>query len=321
VEKLLAYEHPFLGLLPERNVGELIVRYVYPDSGSDAAGLQAGDRIQRIDGVEYNDAEALRVEIARREVGTSVRVTVQRDEKPVELDVVLGSLPVGIEAQLPPAHDDLALEGVRDVDVGVVEIKIPAEPNACVAVVPVDYNPRIAYSLVVYLTAPGPFDRDPFVERWQQLGQDNDVIVIAPQPKGAKQWTRTEVDFIRKTVDHAIATYHIDPTRVVVYGHQAGGAMAYLTGFQHRELFTGVVAVDAGLPLRMKLPDNDPISRMAIYTTLVKSSRLAERVELGIAAFREMKYPITVKEVPSPRDLNEGEITELVRWIDALDRI
>lgn len=320
-EKLLAYEHPFLGVLPRRNVDGIVVRYVYPESGNHTAGLQAGDQIQLLDGKPYNDTESLRTEIARREVGAKVRVTVLRADKPVELEVVLGSLPNRIEEQLPPAHDDLPLEGARTVDVGVVDIKIPEEPNACVAVVPVDYNPRVAYGMVVYLTAPGAFDRDQFAERWRQHGEDSDLIVLAPQPKNAKQWTRTEVDFIRKTVDQAIATYNIDRTRVVIYGHQAGGAMAYLTGFQFRELFTGIVAVDAGLPMRTQLPDNDPISRLAIFTTLVKSSRLAERVEQGIKQLGEMKYPVTVKEVSAQRELEGGELTELVRWIDALDRI
>ncbi len=319
-DKLLAYEHPFLGVLPQRNVDGIVVRYVYPESGGAAAGMQAGDRIQALNGQAFNEAEALRTEIARREIGTNVRVTVLREEKPVELDVVLGALPSRIEEELPPAHEEIPLEGERVVDVGVIDITIPEEANQCVAVVPVDYNPRLSYSLVVYLTAPGPFDRDAFVQRWQQLGQDNGLIVLAPQPIDAKQWTRTEVDFIRKTVDQAIGTYSVDPTRVVIYGHQAGGSMAYLAGFEHRELFRGVVAVDAGLPSRMQIPDNDPINRMAIYTTLVKSSPIVERVELGIAAFREMKYPITVNETSSPRELNAGETSELMRWIDALDR-
>jgi serine protease Do len=320
-EKLLPYEHPFVGLLPRRNVDGVVVRYVYPDSGASDAGLQPGDRIESLDGQKYDDPEMLRTEIARREVGDGLQLTIQRDGKSLELEVVLGSLPTRIEDQLPAARDDVPLAGVRQVDVGVVDIKIPEVPNACVAVVPVSYNPQVSYGLIVYLPAPGKFDRDELVDRWKELGEASDLIVLAPQPKSDKQWTRTEVEFIRKTVDQAIATYNIDPTRVVVYGHQAGGAMAYLTAFQSPELFSGVIAVDAGLPARMQLPDNDPISRIAIYTTLVKSSRLAERVNQGIEKFREMKYPVTVKEVPLPRDLNEDEIDELARWIDALDRI
>jgi len=320
-EKLLPYEHPFLGLLPRRNVDGNVVRYVYPDSGASDAGLQVGDRVELLDGMPYNDPESLRTEIARREVGTRVRLTVQRDNKPIELDVVLGSLPVRIEDQLPAARDDVPLAGVRQVAVGVVEIKIPEAPNTCVAAVPLSYNPQVSYGLVVYLPKPGEFDRDKFADRWKKLGEASDLIVISPQPKNDKHWTPTEVEFIKKTVDQAIATYNIDPTRVVVYGHQAGGAMAYLTAFQSRELFSAVVVVDASLPMRMRLPDNDPIKRMAIYTTLVKSSRVAKRVEQSIETFRQMKYPVTVKGLTFPRDLDDGETADLVRWIDALDRI
>ena len=50
IDKLVPYEHPFLGLLPLRdpaaNPGGVVVRFVYPGSGAAAAGLQPGDRIQ-----------------------------------------------------------------------------------------------------------------------------------------------------------------------------------------------------------------------------------------------------------------------------------
>ncbi len=39
-------------------------------------------------------------------------------------------------------------------------------------------------------------------------------------------------------------------------------------------------------------------------------------------ALREKKFPVTEKDLgKKPRDLNDDELSELVRWIDTLDRI
>jgi poly(3-hydroxybutyrate) depolymerase len=205
--------------------------------------------------------------------------------------------------------------------VGIVEIKIPEEPNQCIAYVPASYNASVAYGVLVWLHAPGGFDRDELVNRWKEHCEKNDLILLAPKSADPSKWLPTEVALVRKTIDDVLGRYNIDRTRIVLHGYQAGGAMAYLVAFAHRDVVRGLAVVDAPLPSRSRPPDNDPVQRLAIYTTASGKSSLAEQLSAGIKRLEEMKYPVTVKTLTEPRYLNDEEVAELVRWVDTLDRI
>jgi cytochrome c1 len=94
-----------------------------------------------------------------------------------------------------------------------------------------------------------------------------------------------------------------------------------LFAFRNRELARGVVAVDAAMPARLRVPDTDPVYPLAILTTQAAQSRVAERVEQAVQQMRDMKYPVTVLPMDTARALNEQELEQVVRWIDMLDRI
>jgi poly(3-hydroxybutyrate) depolymerase len=148
------------------------------------------------------------------------------------------------------------------------------------------------------------------------------LILLAPKSADSQKWERTEVDFVHKALEDVLANYNVDRTRVVVAGYQGGASMAYLMGFTHHELVRGIAAVDAALPARTKPPANDPIFRLAFYTTTAEQSPLAKRIEAGVKQLRDQKYPVTVRDLGErSRRLNDEERAELIRWIDTLDRI
>ena len=201
-------------------------------------------------------------------------------------------------------------------------MRFPREANKCVAYLPANYDPRRTYGLFVSLHPPGEFDTDATIDRWDEVCQANDLILLLPQSDDTSRWLPTEESFIRKTIDEALNRFPIDPTRIVIHGYQAGGAMAYLVAFKHRDVVRGVVAIDAALPLRMARPDNDPVQRLAIVTGAPEKSRLHGRIVSGIEALRERKFPVTVFQLgPEPRPLDADELGELGRWVDSLDRI
>lgn len=67
----------------------VIVEYVDPDSGADQAGLQRGDIITDIDNTGIKTFEELIDYIQSQEIGSSVTVTVKRDDQTLTLTVVL----------------------------------------------------------------------------------------------------------------------------------------------------------------------------------------------------------------------------------------
>ncbi len=112
---LEAYAQPFLGILPVRDdpTPGVEVRYVYPKSPADAAGIMAGDRVLKIGPVPPPGQPAVLQQVAGRDMlastlenvppGTEVRVEVKRKagNKVETLTVKLGELPDGVPERLP----------------------------------------------------------------------------------------------------------------------------------------------------------------------------------------------------------------------------
>ncbi|MBW3599596.1 MAG: PDZ domain-containing protein [Planctomycetes bacterium] len=322
--KLEPYVHPFLGVLPMREAGDekgVAVRYVYPASPAAEVGIVEGDRLVSLDGEEIADAAALREKFANLEPGAKVKIGFVDEDEEKETEVTLAKLPEEVPGELPPAHGEVEAPEQAPVT-GEVAIKLPEEPNDCVAYVPPTYNPQTPHGVVIWLHKPGAFDKDALLERWKQPCEDFDLILLAPQSADPARWLPTEVEFIRKAFDDLAGRYAIDPQRVVVHGHDAGGAMALLTAFANREVIRGAAAVEAAIPSRVTPPANDPLERMALYFTTAAGSQLKERVKEQAEQLREMGYPVTVHDLGAqPRYLNDDEVHELARWVDSLDHL
>lgn len=79
-----------LGL--DRPVG-VLVKAIYTGGPADRAGLRPGDVVRAVDGREVDDPEALRFRVATREVGSTIRLSVLRGGRPLEVSVPLGRPP------------------------------------------------------------------------------------------------------------------------------------------------------------------------------------------------------------------------------------
>lgn len=321
IDKLVPYEHPFLGLLPLRS-GEVVqVRYVYPNSPAAAAGLKPGDRIAALGETAVTSAGQLRELVANLEPKTKITLQIERDGQRESLEFTPGSLPTDIPAELPPALSEAPPAPADKPATGLIDIKLPEVKNECVAFVPETYHPAVPHGLVVLVPPPGRLDRDKLAERWKAVCQERHLIVLAPQSAAADKWQPTETEFIRKTLDEILGRYNIDPTRIATYGYQAGGAMAFLAGLEHRDRVRAIIAVDA-LPPRVKLPTNDPINRLAFFLAKADKSPPPAVYKALVTRFKQEKLPVTEQSLGAEsRDLTADELAQLGRWIDTLDRI
>lgn len=323
VREIAPYQRPFLGILPRRvargTTSGVIIRYVYPDSPAARAGLLVGDRLVLLDGKPLADAGDLALQLSSFEVGSRVRLVVERGAEALQREVVLASEPEAIPLDLPPARDALPLPQDRP-DVGSIALKLPEFQQDCLLYVPENYDPRFGYGIVLWLHGPDGFQQEALVARWKQLCADHDQILVAPRALDPAQWGRGDVEFIRKVLDDVRSRYTIDPQRVAAHGYQTGGAMAFVLAFTLRETIRGVAAVDAPLPVPP--PENDPLKRLTILLTTARQSRYAGQITPAIAGLRERKYPVTViDQGEQGRYLSDEEFAQLVRWLDSLDKL
>jgi serine protease Do len=339
VERLVPYEHAFLGIGPShrvRNAAQdaaqptrtgVFVREVFTGSAAEKAGVRPGDRIIRGDDVELADGEALRSFLANRQPGDAFQLHWRRGEEALQAEVILGSLPTDLAVATtdPTEEPDAAAPAVaaeKPPETGRLEWKVPEEPNQGIAFVPTNYDPRNTYGVLVLVLPPGQQDLGAVIEPWKSVCESQGLILIVPQPEDATRWSPTEAAFLRKAVEQAQRRYAVDPQRIVVLGREAGGAMAVFSAFRHRDTFRGLVIEDAAIPPGIGLPDNEPLQRLAVLMSLPKDSPLRQPMEAAATALREQKFPVTTIDHAEKTSAWEGDARDsLARWINSLDRM
>jgi serine protease Do len=322
VEKLEPYEHPLLGVLPDRNFDQqgAQVRHVYVDSPAQQVKLQQGDIITHINSEIVADHNALRLVLSNFEPQDELTLTYLRNNEPTTVSLELGSIPQ--QAPTISAHAVPTAEApANTLATGLIDLKLPEEKNECVAIIPTNYRHDVPHALIVWLQAPGKPDNEDLQTQWIALAEQYHAIVLAPQSADPARWNPNEVDFIRKTIDNILSLYTIDRNRIVIHGQQAGGSMSYLVGFAHRDLIRGVAPVDAALPVRAALKANDPGERLAFYAFDVKESKLAKASAAGIKRLTAAKYPVTTILLNNKAGLSDNDRLQFLQWVDSLDRI
>ncbi len=295
------------------------MRYVYPDSPAAKAGIERGDRIVSIAGKPITTPQNLQEHLAALEPLETVKMEIDRGGTRKSLEAKLATLPEAVPESLPPARTSKPPADDPVAITGKLTIKIPEAPNDCLVYIPEHYNSHVPHGLVVWLHPAGGLKDDELIDRWKSICNAFDLILLAPKSADPAHWQRTEAEFVRKAIDDVLQKYNIDRSRIVVVGHEAGGAMAYLVALTERDLIRGVAALNAALPLGLKPPANDPIERLAIFSTVAKTS--SPPIEASIKQFREAKYPVTQLDVgETQRPLNGDELKTLARWVDTLDR-
>ena len=328
IAKLEPYRLPFLGMLPLRDAAGdapgVVVRYVYPDGGAVKAGIMGGDRLTAINGAAIASRAELLEKIAAGKIKDKVRVGLTRGDESLEIEVALGHLPDGAPAELPPARADRpAFVGERPA-VGRQSLKLPEAAADAVIYIPEAYDPAVPHGIVVWLSPGGGYeepDIESLVALWKPLCDQRDLVLLAPRSTDNRKWDPgKDLALVRKQLDHLRTLYNIDAARIVACGHQGGGGMASVLAFSNRDLIRGVAAIESAMA--GKPPENEPIYPLAFYLAAGKSSPGRREIDAGVKLLRGMKYPVAFVEMPEAGvPPTQAELAEIVRWIDALDRI
>jgi serine protease Do len=327
-DRIVPFAHAFIGVLPEHGSVEgklqgIKVRYVYPDSPAERAGVKLGDVVVAVGDQPVTTAEAAQAAVNRLSAGDEATLQIDRQGTVLPIRIVTERLPTAIPHELPPRVERKPAAGPRP-PTGQTELKLPEQKTACPLFVPENYDPNISYGVVIWLPKSSSPPRPVALDTWRLQCKAHDLIVLAPSPADPAGWQQTDIEQIRKLLAMVTETYHVDSTRVVVYGHETSGTMAYLVAWSARELIRGVAVVDAPLPPMMMLrpPANDPANRLAIYVAHASKARSTAAIQVSIKALETARYPVTTIDLgPTPRRLSSDEIATLARWVDSLDRL
>lgn len=329
VPRLEPYQAPFLGILPMRHAAQrqenkdagVTVRFVYPNGPAAKAGIQPGDVLASAGGKPVQSVSQLRSRLLELQPGDALALEVRHGDQSRKAEVRLGDVPdIVPTGPIPPAYASGQPAPAKRPKVGAIRLDASEGNEGIWAYVPENYNPGRPCGVVVWLPPPGAVKPEAIQSLWKGPCDRDGLIVVAPQSSTSVRWQPREAKVAPSLVAQLAGQYAIDPCRVVVCGRQSGGTVALTAGFRYPQVVCGAVAIDA--PAEGRIPETDPSHRLAIFLATAAKSRATGLIRETISQLRQMRYPVTIKDLGSePRDLNAEDMAELARWIDTLDRI
>jgi len=339
-----------MGILPVRDDADpgVEVRFLYPKGPAETAGLKVGDRIMKIGRKPAPTAPVVFVEIKNRDqllglvdplpAGTELTLEVKRKAggKTEQVKVSLAATPDEIPEKLPEyatakkalgkdkPKPDKKEDEEKKPETGLLKRKSANGDNTYWVFVPTNYDPNVAYAVVVWLHPVGrnkQDDIDSFTDAWEAYCEDNHIILIGPNAAAETGWTPGEAEFVQEAVRTVAEQYTVDQRRIIAHGMGVGGQMAFYLGFNKRETFRGVATTGAALTNNPKeRVANQPVS---FYIVVGAKDPLLATVKATKDRLTEHKYPAILREIPDRGHeyLNRKTLDELVRWIDSLDRL
>jgi serine protease Do len=278
-----AFTRPFLGILPLRDDPEpgVEIRFVYPKSAAETAGLKAGDRIMKIGpgtGAPALTAVTNRAQltalVARFRTGSDVKLEVKRKAggKSDTLTLKLGNQPDDLPGKLPlPSSAKRALEQPKrgpapkaaspkkaktdakekkgEVETGLLQRTNKTLGRQYWVYVPENYDKNISHGVIVWFHAAGKGgkDADDMVKIWRDFCEDYHFLLVGPKAKSNEGWVASETEEVVQDLRTVLGEYTVDRNRVIAHGMGVGGQMAFYIGFHARDLIRGVAVSGAVL--------------------------------------------------------------------------
>lgn len=192
--------------------------------------------------------------------------------------------------------------------------------------VPVHYEPRYAYPLIVWLHSGGS-DAGELTRIMPRLSLRN-FAGAAPQADsvssdGMRIWRQDAGGIARasrevvRAIEHARHKLNISEQRVFLAGQEQGGTMAIRVAFAVSERVAGVVSLNGGLPVGEVPPAGDRTRRIPVLWVqpeveqATRESRLAEQDRV----LRESGFDLQLHRSPSGEDIPASTWAAVNRWI------
>ena len=334
---------PFLGILPMRDDPEpgVEVRYVYPKSPADTAGIKEGDRIMKFGpsaGPMLTPITTGRTQLSQivRAAPLSLDFKVELKRKAgAKVEVVtlkLAALGEELpEKSQPSASLERALgkekkENDKELELGFkYDLANKTTGRKYWMYLPDNYDKNKSYGVIVWLHDAGKGGKEKegkdVFKIWETYCDSANFILIGPQAKNGVDWVANETEELTQTIQQAIAGFTIDRSRVVVHGMGNGGSMAMYLAFNARDLIRA--AVVSGAVLNGNAKDNLPNQPLSFYVVAGDKDPLIKEIKDTNEKLKAKKFPVIFRELKDfgKEYLDQKTLTEICNWLDALDRI
>jgi serine protease Do len=303
------------------------VRMVYEGSPAAESGIQAGDRIIRINDSKIDSIDDALGAVNNIAPGNKAAVQLLRKGKSLELTLPATRLPTNVPGELPAAFEAPTVPSTKTTTTNAAtagetrDLKLPEFKNKCRVYVPASHDAGRPLAAVLWLQSPNETKPDDIIRGWRSICDRDGVLLIVPSPAENDKWERLEVEYLRRLAAHVADQYKIDPHRMVVCGQGNGGSIAWLVALSSRDLFCGAISVAAPLPRPLKLPQNEPAQRLAILAAIPSSKEAAAPITLNLHKLADGGYNVaTLTTANAAGQLSDEDRIQIARWIDTLDR-
>ena len=334
--ELAPYELPFLGILPGRTKKSesgkgILVRSVWPESPAALAGLQAEDRLLKIEQTPIGSIKAAIRTISQRQPAESVQLTVLRQQNEISLSAELATLPEEIlsASALPVLNVAIPNEEKRSKHESpqaqpvLQPLKLPTFTQESHIYAPAfDKTQRIG--LLVWL-GKGQASKDSLLlSVWQEACQRLQMALVIARPQEDERWTTEDLKYLDRLVSKASKQIAADPNRVAIAGAGKAGQLALALALSKPNVFGGAVGIDSPLPRTFSIPKINPNSRVALLVVESTNSSLGPLIRRDVQRLRDVRYPVSWLNRPPTSDvvakLDNTAQENITRWIDSLDR-
>jgi len=346
--ELPPFRHAFLGILPMRSAKDsttkveasdsslretesavesgVVVRFVYESSPAANAGVQTDDRIVAIKDSEIHSLDDAIEALNNVAPGNEVKLKLIREGQPVELVLTAAQLPTAVPGELPSADlqvsngsGELSERQTTGKAGETIELKLPEFPHRCQVYVPRSHRAAMPQAVLLWLSEAGGANAEEVIRRWQPICDRDGVLLVVPAAAENNRWERIDVEFLRRLIEQVITQFTIDRRRVVVYGENDGGTVAWLLALSGRDVFRGVAVASAPLPRQVRVPPNEPSQRLAVFAATPSIKEAAARTAESLEKLSQAGYNVTMTATALSGSL-DSQYAELARWIDTLDR-
>ncbi len=219
-------------------------------------------------------------------------------------------------------------EAEKDVTAtGLMRVAGEGQPRRdCWLYVPKSYDKSKPYPLVVVLH-PAGLHGSRFVTVWGQTAERTGAFIVAgPECKDQKKrmWDIADEKDLLATIQKVMATFSVDPSRVLLTGFSQGGTYSYTFGLRSPDVFRAIAPVSGGLIARPS-PEADAILRkargMGVYIAhgAIDDRIPIERARASRERLEQAGFTVTYREVPQlGHFFPDGEPDRIWAWFSAL---